>query len=71
MKFQAIVLASFLVMPYALADDQGGLTRENGLRFREAILSRGNSEDLERLYRQWRGKAPQIMPMLQHRGLNI
>lgn len=25
MKFQAIVLASFLVMPYALADDQGGL----------------------------------------------
>ncbi|EKQ5532226.1 TIGR00156 family protein, partial [Escherichia coli] len=24
MKFQAIVLASFLVMPYALADDQGG-----------------------------------------------
>ncbi|MFZ8030370.1 M3 family metallopeptidase [Escherichia coli] len=61
-----------------LADDgyqwfveQGGLTRENGQRFREAILSRGNSEDLERLYRQWRGKAPQIMPMLQHRGLNI
>ncbi|HCN9712321.1 peptidyl-dipeptidase Dcp [Escherichia coli] len=61
-----------------LADDgyqwfveQGGLTRENGLRFREAILSRGNSEDLEHLYRQWRGKAPKIMPMLQHRGLNI
>lgn len=61
-----------------LADDgyqwfveQGGLTRENGQRFREAILSRGNSVDLERLYRQWRGKAPQIMPMLQHRGLNI
>ncbi|HGT8345220.1 TPA: M3 family metallopeptidase, partial [Escherichia coli] len=51
--------------------EQGGLTRENGQRFREAILSRGNSEDLERLYRQWRGKAPQIMPMLQHRGLNI
>lgn len=51
--------------------EQGGLTRENGLRFREAILSRGNSEDLERLYRQWRGKAPQIMPMLQHRGERI
>ena len=27
MKFQAIVLASFLVMPYALADDQGGLRK--------------------------------------------
>ena len=58
-----------------LADDgyqwfveQGGLTRENGLRFREAILSRGNSEDLERLYRQWRGKAPKIMPMLHKKS---
>jgi peptidyl-dipeptidase Dcp len=45
-----------------LADDgylwfveQGGLTRENGQRFREAILSRGNSTDLAELYRQWRG----------------
>ena len=29
MKFQAIVLASFLVMPYALADDQGGLKQDD------------------------------------------
>lgn len=28
MKFQAIVLAGFLVMPYALADDQGGLKQD-------------------------------------------
>lgn len=28
MKFQAIVLASFLVMPYALADDRGGLKQD-------------------------------------------
>ncbi|RSB18833.1 peptidyl-dipeptidase Dcp [Citrobacter farmeri] len=59
-----------------LADDgfqwfveQGGLTRENGQRFREAVLSRGNSEDLERLYPAWRGSEPQIDPMLKHRGL--
>ena len=59
-----------------LADDgfqwfveQGGLTRENGQRFREAVLSRGNSEDLERLYPAWRGNEPQIDPMLKHRGL--
>ena len=59
-----------------LADDgfqwfveQGGLTRENGQRFREAILSRGNSEDLERLYSAWRGNEPQIDHMLKHRGL--
>ncbi|MEY7271361.1 peptidyl-dipeptidase Dcp [Citrobacter koseri] len=60
-----------------LADDgyqwfveQGGLTRENGQRFRDAILSRGNSTDLERLYPAWRGHEPRIEPMLKHRGLD-
>ena len=60
-----------------LADDgyqwfveQGGLTRENGQKFREAILSRGNSTDLAELYRQWRGHDPRIEPMLDNRGLS-
>ena len=60
-----------------LADDgyqwfveQGGLTRENGQKFREAILSRGNSADLAELYRNWRGHDPQIEPMLENRGLS-
>lgn len=60
-----------------LADDgyqwfveQGGLTRENGQKFREAILSRGNSTDLAELYRNWRGHDPQIEPMLKNRGLS-
>lgn len=60
-----------------LADDgyqwfveQGGLTRENGQRFREAILSRGNSADLESLYSAWRGHEPHIGAMLQYRGLD-
>ncbi|EOT7376556.1 TPA: peptidyl-dipeptidase Dcp [Enterobacter cloacae] len=60
-----------------LADDgyqwfveQGGLTRENGQKFREAILSRGNSTDLAELYRTWRGHAPKIEPMLENRGLS-
>ncbi|MCL6720753.1 peptidyl-dipeptidase Dcp [Klebsiella sp. T2.Ur] len=48
----------------------GGLTRENGQKFREAILSRGNSTDLAELYRQWRGHDPRIEPMLENRGLN-
>lgn len=59
-----------------LADDgyqwfveQGGVTRENGQRFREAVLSRGNSCDLEALYRDWRGHDPLIEPMLKNRGL--
>lgn len=50
-------------------EEQGGLTPENGQRFRDAILSRGNSSDLAELYRQWRGHAPQSEPMLKHRGL--
>ena len=60
-----------------LADDgyqwfveQGGLTRENGQKFRDAILSRGNSTDLAELYRQWRGHDPLIEPMLVNRGLS-
>ncbi|MBW9350770.1 peptidyl-dipeptidase Dcp [Citrobacter sp. EC_71] len=60
-----------------LADDgyqwfveQGGLTRENGQKFREAILSRGNSTDLAELYRKWSGRDPRMEPMLAHRGLS-
>lgn len=60
-----------------LADDgyqwfveQGGLTRENGQKFREAILSCGNSSDLAELYRQWSGRDPRMAPMLEHRGLS-
>jgi len=49
--------------------DHGGLTRANGQRFREAILSQGNSQDLERLYQNWRGHAPLREPMLKNRGL--
>ncbi len=49
--------------------DHGGLTRANGDRFRAMILSRGNTEDLAKMYKDWRGKAPSIEPMLENRGL--
>ncbi len=49
--------------------EHGGLTRENGQRFRDMILSRGNTEDLATLYRDFRGHDPDIMPMLENRGL--
>lgn len=59
-----------------LADDafeafkeRGGLTAENGRDFREKILSQGNSQDLEQLYINWRGKTPSLEPMLNNRGL--
>jgi len=49
--------------------EHGGLTRENGQIFRDKILSRGNTEDLGKLYRDFRGKDPSIEPMLKDRGL--
>ncbi len=49
--------------------EHGGLTRANGDRFRQMILSRGNTEDLARMYEAWRGKAPSIEPMLKYHGL--
>ena len=70
--------AGYYAYPWTqmLADDgfewfkeHGGMTRENGDRFRAMILSRGNSEELARMYKEWRGRAPQIEPMLENRGL--
>jgi peptidyl-dipeptidase Dcp len=49
--------------------DKGGMTRANGDRFREMVLSRGNTEDLAKMYKDWRGKEPSIEPMLLNRGL--
>jgi peptidyl-dipeptidase Dcp len=49
--------------------DHGGLTRANGDRFRQMVLSRGNTEDLAKMYKDWRGKDPSVEPMLIDRGL--
>jgi peptidyl-dipeptidase Dcp len=49
--------------------EHGGLTRANGDRFRDLVLSRGNTEDLAQMYQDWRGHAPSIEPMLENRGL--
>ncbi len=49
--------------------DHGGMTRANGDRFRRMILSRGNTEDLEKMYETWLGAKPTIAPMLKFRGL--
>jgi peptidyl-dipeptidase Dcp len=47
----------------------GGMTRENGQRFRDLILSRGHSQDYGPMFRTWYGKDPDIGPMLEDRGL--
>ena len=48
----------------------GGLTRANGQRFRNMVLSRGNTEDLAQMYRGFTGKDPSIQPYLDYYGLN-
>ena len=54
---------------YQAFEEQGGLTRANGDRFRSMILSRGNTEDLEKLYINWRGHAPSVDAMMRYKGL--
>ena len=54
---------------FAWFQAHGGLTRANGQRFRDMILSRGNSEDLATMYRAFLGRDPSIQPMLKDRGL--
>lgn len=49
--------------------EHGGLTRANGQRFRDMILSKGNTEDLKKLYHEFRGQEPSIKPMEENRGL--
>jgi len=54
---------------YQWFEDHGGLTRANGDRFRKMVLSRGNTEDLAKLYSDWLGAEPSTGPMLKDRGL--
>ncbi|MBC8770239.1 M3 family metallopeptidase [Arenibacter sp. BSSL-BM3] len=54
---------------YNWFETHGGLTRENGQRLRDMILSRGNTLPLEVMYKDWRGGDPTIEPMLKARGL--
>ena len=55
---------------YQWFEDHGGLTRANGDRFRRMVLSRGNSEDLAKMYKDWRGAAPTVDAMMKYRGLH-
>jgi len=49
--------------------EHGGMTRANGQRFREMILSRGGTEDPATMYRAFRGRDPIVDPLLAQRGL--
>lgn len=47
----------------------GGLKRENGDHFRKTLLSRGGSDDAMNLFRHFRGRDPDVKPLLERRGL--
>ncbi len=49
--------------------ENGGLSRKNGDWFRAKLLSRGGSEDAVTAFKQFRGREPQIEPLLTRRGL--
>lgn len=48
----------------------GGLTRENGDRFRSLLLGVGGSKDALEAFREFRGRDAEIAPLLERRGLN-
>jgi peptidyl-dipeptidase Dcp len=50
--------------------ENGGLTRENGDRFRTRLLGVGGSRDPLDAYRDFRGRDAIIQPLLDRRGLN-
>jgi peptidyl-dipeptidase Dcp len=49
--------------------EHGGMTRENGQRFRDMVLSRGGTEDMDAMYRAFRGRDPSVDALLETRGL--
>ncbi|MEU3627511.1 dipeptidyl carboxypeptidase II [Amycolatopsis coloradensis] len=49
--------------------ENGGLTRENGDHFRRKLLGRGGSVDPMAAFRAFRGRDPEIEPLLKRRGL--
>lgn len=48
--------------------NHGGMTRANGDRFRQYILSVGNSKDLNQAFRDFTGRNPDIKPLLREKG---
>jgi peptidyl-dipeptidase Dcp len=50
-------------------EENGGLMRENGMRFRQELLSRGNTRDPLESYEMFRGRSARVEPLLRRRGL--
>ncbi|MDU0354724.1 M3 family metallopeptidase [Paraglaciecola aquimarina] len=59
----------FAADAFAFMQENGGLTRENGDKFRKTVLSKGNSEDLMQDFIHFRGQQPTTDALLKRRGL--
>lgn len=54
---------------YSWFQENGGMSRANGQRFSDMILSRGNTENYGKMFKAFRGHEPDIKPLLRKRGL--
>lgn len=51
-------------------EEEGIFNQATGLAFLQKILEKGGSEDPDVLFRDFRGRDPELTPLLRHRGLN-
>lgn len=56
---------------YDWFQQHGGLTRANGQRFRDLVLSRGSSIEYSIMYKNFTGRAPDIKPLQKALGLPV
>jgi peptidyl-dipeptidase Dcp len=50
-------------------NENGGMLRKNGDRFRKMLLSKGGTMDAMQMFREFRGHDPKVEPLLERRGL--
>ena len=55
---------------YDWFETHGGMTRANGQRLRDLVLSRGHTQDYNVMFRNMVGHDPQVAPLLVKRGLS-
>jgi oligopeptidase A len=51
-------------------EEEGVFNQDTGRAFLECILERGGSEDTMELFKRFRGREPDIEPLLRHAGLS-
>lgn len=54
---------------FSLFEEQGVFDQATGMRFRQAILERGGSEDPLDLFVAFRGREPDVAALLKHNGI--